>query len=87
MAKRPVQKSKRGKTRTRTQRTANMMLKAKKLEKKFFNLVSCKNCSSWVLPHTICDICGWYKNKHILEIKQKTSKKDMARKEAEEVNV
>lgn len=32
-------------------------------------LASCSNCSSQKLPHTICQACGTYDDRKIIEIK------------------
>ena len=34
------------------------------------NLVSCPNCGSMTLPHTVCKSCGFYKGREVIEIKQ-----------------
>ena len=43
------------------------------LKKKTLN--SCPNCGQAVLPHRVCGFCGSYKNKIVLKIKDKKSKK------------
>ena len=32
---------------------------------------TCSNCGETVLPHNICQKCGYYKKKQVLEIKDK----------------
>lgn len=46
---------------------------AKKLSPPF--LVLCSECKSPVLPHHICQVCGTYKGKQILEVKTKVKTK------------
>ncbi|MCS7205009.1 MAG: 50S ribosomal protein L32 [Leptospiraceae bacterium] len=31
------------------------------------NLVTCKNCGSLIKPHRVCPVCGFYKNRIVLE--------------------
>ncbi len=39
-------------------------------------LKKCDKCGSMRKPHTVCDVCGTYKNKEIVKIKvKKVSKK------------
>lgn len=37
--------------------------------------VKCSNCGSFVLPHSICRICGFYKGRDMLKIKNKNENK------------
>lgn len=32
-----------------------------------FGLIKCPKCSSLVKPHNVCPICGYYKDKKIVE--------------------
>ena len=34
--------------------------------------VYCPNCSNIILPHMICKVCGFYKGKQFLILKDKT---------------
>jgi large subunit ribosomal protein L32 len=36
-------------------------------------LVVCSNCGSKRLPHTVCNICGYYKDEQVIEIRQRKS--------------
>lgn len=55
-------KKKHSKARKRTRRAAI------KLES--IGIIKCTNCQKAVLPHTVCDFCGFYKGK---QIKTKTT--------------
>ncbi|MBD3264801.1 MAG: 50S ribosomal protein L32 [Candidatus Omnitrophica bacterium] len=39
------------------------------------SLVECKNCRRLKPAHMVCPFCGYYRNKEIIEIKVKESKK------------
>lgn len=34
-------------------------------------LIICTKCKSKILPHRVCQVCGYYKQKNILKIKVK----------------
>lgn len=51
----------------RDKRRANIYLKAP-----VFTV--CKNCLNEILPHTVCDRCGYYKDKEVLPQIKKESK-------------
>lgn len=51
----------------RDKRRANIYLRAP-----IFTV--CKNCLNEILPHTVCDKCGYYKNKEILPLIKKGTK-------------
>jgi large subunit ribosomal protein L32 len=34
--------------------------------------MSCSNCGSHTMPHTVCPACGFYKGKAVVEMKSKT---------------
>jgi large subunit ribosomal protein L32 len=38
------------------------------------NIVACKNCGAMKTPHHICDACGFYRGKKVLEVKVKAKK-------------
>jgi len=44
-----------------------------KLKKPVFSV--CSKCKKRVVPHTACSFCGYYKDKQVLKIKTKVSKK------------
>lgn len=49
-----------------------------KLENK--NFATCSHCGEQILPHIACPSCGYYNQKQVVEIKDKTDKKDNAEK-------
>jgi len=57
----PVPKRKLSRARIRS-RAANKGIKPKAF-------ASCKNCLTAILPHKVCEICGFYKGVKILETK------------------
>jgi large subunit ribosomal protein L32 len=34
------------------------------------NLVTCSNCGSKALPHTVCPTCGFYDGREVVEVKK-----------------
>lgn len=38
------------------------------------NLVACKNCAAMKTPHHVCDACGYYRGKKVLQTKAKVTK-------------
>ncbi len=57
-----VPKRRSSKQRIRQRRAANVNLVAP-------NLVECPQCHELVIPHTVCGVCGYYKNKEVLRTK------------------
>jgi large subunit ribosomal protein L32 len=47
------------------------------------HLARCKKCGEAVLPHRVCLSCGTYKNRQVLDIFGKLSKKEKKKKEKE----
>ncbi len=43
----------------------------------------CQKCKKPVLPHTICKNCGYYKNRMVIDVLAKLSKKEKKQKEKE----
>ncbi len=43
----------------------------------------CQKCKKPVLPHTICKNCGYYKNRMVIDVLAKLSKKEKKQKENE----
>lgn len=35
------------------------------------HLVTCSNCGNKRVPHTVCNMCGYYKDEQIIEVRQK----------------
>lgn len=50
---------------------------------KSLNLVSCPKCKEPKLPHIICENCGEYKGKSIIDVLAKLDKKERKQKEKE----
>lgn len=59
-----VPKRKHSNARTQSRRRSNW-----KLEKT--NVVTCPNCGAKMLPHRVCEACGFYDKKQIIEVKNK----------------
>ncbi len=38
------------------------------------NIVACKNCGAMKAPHHVCDACGYYRGKKVLQVKAKATK-------------
>lgn len=34
------------------------------------NLVTCSNCGNKRLPHTVCDSCGYFKGREVVQVKK-----------------
>lgn len=32
-------------------------------------LTNCKNCGTSIKPHRVCRLCGWYKDKEVIKVK------------------
>ena len=46
-------------------------------------LTECPKCSQPVRPHTVCSNCGYYKNREIVDVLKKLTKKERKQKERE----
>jgi len=46
-------------------------------------LTSCPKCGKPVLPHTLCQNCGYYKKVEVIDIMKKLTKKEKKKKEKE----
>ena len=51
------------------------------LEESFLTL--CPKCGKPVLPHTICQSCGYYKDMEMIDVLKKLTKKERKKKEKE----
>ena len=46
-------------------------------------LKSCKKCGKSVRPHTVCKNCGYYKDREVIDVLSKLTKKEKKIKEKE----
>ncbi|MDO8486540.1 MAG: 50S ribosomal protein L32 [Candidatus Staskawiczbacteria bacterium] len=46
-------------------------------------LAVCKKCKSKVLPYTVCQNCGYYKNQEVINVLGKLTKKERKGREKE----
>jgi len=46
-------------------------------------LAKCKKCGKPVLPHTVCQNCGYYKGTEIINVLEKLNKKEKKIREKE----
>jgi large subunit ribosomal protein L32 len=60
----------------RNKRRMHIFVKAKTVTK-------CKKCGKPVLPHVICENCGYYKDRNIIDVLAKLSRKEKKLKEKE----
>jgi len=47
-------------------------------------LTTCAKCGRPVLPHRICDYCGFYNGKEVIDVMAKLTKKEKKRRAKEE---
>lgn len=62
-----VPKKKTSHRRTRQRRSHNALTKP--------NLASCSKCGEMVLPHTVCENCGFYGERKIIDVESNLAKK------------
>lgn len=43
----------------------------------------CPKCQKEVLPHTVCQNCGYYKGEQVIDVMKKLTKKEQKQKEKE----
>lgn len=46
-------------------------------------LSKCAHCGTAVLPHTLCQNCGYYKGRQVIDVLAKLDKKERKKKEKE----
>ena len=46
-------------------------------------LTTCPHCGKPVLPHTLCENCGYYKGRMVIDVLKKLTKKERKKKEKE----
>jgi large subunit ribosomal protein L32 len=47
------------------------------------NLSKCPKCGRFILPHTVCSFCGYYKGKEVIDVLAKMTKKEKKQREKE----
>jgi len=47
------------------------------------NLAKCPKCGHFVLPHTVCSNCGYYKGAEVVDVLKKLTKKERKKRERE----
>jgi large subunit ribosomal protein L32 len=71
MAKHPVPKKKTCKRASR-QRYGSFKTKVLKRMEGILQLVKCSNCQALCLSHRVCQKCGFYRGRQVLDIKSKS---------------
>jgi len=61
----------------RNQRRSHLSLSKK-------NLVKCSHCSRMILPHRMCQFCGYFKGRQIIDVMAKLSKRERKEKQKQE---
>jgi len=46
-------------------------------------LTKCLKCGKPVIPHTVCENCGYYKGRQVIDVLKKLSKKERKQREKE----
>lgn len=44
---------------------------------------ACAHCGKTVLPHTMCENCGWYGGRQVIDVLAKLDKKERKKRERE----
>ena len=47
------------------------------------NLVKCPKCGHFILPHTVCAYCGYYRGIEVINVLEKLEKKERKNREKE----
>ncbi|OIO45576.1 MAG: 50S ribosomal protein L32 [Parcubacteria group bacterium CG1_02_36_42] len=47
------------------------------------NLVKCPKCGHFILPHTVCSYCGYYRGIEVINVLEKLEKKERKKREKE----
>jgi large subunit ribosomal protein L32 len=40
------------------------------------NPVSCTSCGAFMLPHVACSSCGWYNNREVVQMKERSGESE-----------
>jgi large subunit ribosomal protein L32 len=46
-------------------------------------LVKCQKCGNFILPHTVCPFCGYYKGRQVIDVLAKLEEKERKKREKE----
>jgi len=46
-------------------------------------LTKCPKCGKFILPHTVCWNCGYYKGREVIDVLEKLTKKERKKREKE----
>lgn len=46
-------------------------------------LVKCPKCGALALPHTVCERCGYYRGKEVIDVLKKLTKKEQKQRKKE----
>ncbi len=46
-------------------------------------LTKCSKCGKFILPHTVCSFCGYYKGKEVINVLEKLDKRERKKREKE----
>jgi len=47
------------------------------------NLAKCPKCGHFILPHTVCSYCGYYRQREVVNVLEKLEKKERKKREKE----
>jgi large subunit ribosomal protein L32 len=50
------------------------------------SLISCSNCKTKILPHRVCQNCGYYKGEKVLQLKDEAKKIKKTQEQLQETN-
>jgi large subunit ribosomal protein L32 len=48
---------------------------------KSLEFVKCKKCGNFILPHTVCSFCGYYKERMVVDVLSKLEEKERKKME------
>lgn len=46
-------------------------------------LTKCSQCGRFILPHSVCSFCGYYKGKEVINVLEKLEKEERKKRERE----